>query len=199
MDWISRLPPWLASLALMGIAGAFIYVAVVRPVHFKFANLEFGTVQQADLSLSRAVVAFANTVDVDDRVNQCPDGWTPFEEGRGRFLMGAGIPTHSKYRTWRAENIPESAEMQLTGRSPMEHGGEETHLLSVPEMPTHTHEFDGQSITRGGNHGTGRTLAVGDAANHGEYKPDGENAKVGGSNAHNNLPPYIALYFCRMP
>lgn len=67
-------------------------------------------------------------------------------------------------------------------------GGEETHTLTVDEMPSHSH-----TITYYRNSGT----------NGGDYNvmqaDSGTNnsGSTGGGAAHNNMPPYIAVYMWR--
>src|SRR5512146_1512511 len=99
----------------------------------------------------------------------------------------------------------------LQGRAPIhvgnghalgEQGGEQGHTLSIAELPTHTHALNGTSdagtlIIAAGNL-LGRTPSQ-------EYQaPDnnltamnpGSIATVGGSQAHLNMQPYLALNFC---
>lgn len=77
----------------------------------------------------------------------------------------------------------------ITARYAGEKYGEETHVLTTPEAPAHTHQSWGNAIKliAGGFHGAappvlGWTVDV------------FETASTGGGEAHNNLPPSFALW-----
>lgn len=128
-----------------------------------------------------AVMAF-------DLPNGCPEGWSRFDEGSGRMIVGVGkrVGIDGSFRLLADSN-----------GSVYQTGGAENHTLTVPEMPSHSHDFLGNKVLRGGNHGIGTDLAVGDGANYGNWAPSGSISNAGLSAPHNNMPPYIALYFCR--
>lgn len=69
-------------------------------------------------------------------------------------------------------------------------GGEETHILTVNEMPRHIHSI---------NVGTGRTLrgtAMGDnTSNYSASNKSSNTSYTGNTQAHNNMPPYYVLCF----
>ena len=71
-----------------------------------------------------------------------------------------------------------------------ETGGEKTHTLTIAEMPKHNHNVKGSIAA--GNYAEG--LAFGN-----DSTPDFEGSVVvlstGGGGAHNNLQPYIVVYF----
>jgi len=66
-------------------------------------------------------------------------------------------------------------------------GGEATHKLTVNEIPSHRHEENG-SMTIGFS--SGDYLRVGSGS-----QTDGQYTNyTGGGQAHNNMPPYLAVY-----
>ena len=80
--------------------------------------------------------------------------------------------------------------------------GEETHVLSVSEMPQHRHlpsgtslpdttPTPGPSVLPGQN--AGAPYRTGAAA---QFMGVGTVANAGGSQAHDNMQPYLALNFC---
>ena len=88
--------------------------------------------------------------------------------GSGQFLLGAG-------GSYQAGNT----------------GGEANHVLSVSEMPSHTHQFayqdnsSQQSVSR--NASTSKYVSG--------WRPvSGTIIETGGGQAHNNMPPYIVVY-----
>lgn len=66
-------------------------------------------------------------------------------------------------------------------------GGEASHTLTVDEMPSHNHGLKGK--------GEGNQEDTIEArANWGEWISAGTTLSTGGSQAHNNMPPYLAVY-----
>ena len=88
-----------------------------------------------------------------------------WERLKDRFLLGAGD-------TYAAGNT----------------GGEATHVLTIDEMPSHTHKLDR------GNYGNLRREEI--AYSNGEsVQSDSWGVQsTGGGQAHNNMPPYLVVY-----
>ena len=107
----------------------------------------------------------------------CPDGWTQYENLAGRVPVGSG------------------------GGYPLgTTGGENTHTLSISEMPNHNHnngEFKYLSRFTGQN--TAGSIDHYSAAGHRE--PDlvftEEILSSGGSQPHNNMQSYLVLTPCK--
>lgn len=94
-----------------------------------------------------------------------------WEEIKGRFLLGRN-DSHAAGST----------------------GGEENHKLTENEMPSHSHGAFVTPGTTGSEYSaySGKWLgAVGDSPEEGY---GAHTLKTGGSNAHNNMPPYLAVY-----
>lgn len=100
--------------------------------------------------------------------------WKHYEGMGGRFPLGAG------------EN-DDCGEMRTftIGQA----GGEYRHELTVEEMPKHRHSFRMKPDHKRGDHGDDWPL------HHGHWNTE-ETTETGGSQPHNNMPPYRVLNFC---
>lgn len=73
-------------------------------------------------------------------------------------------------------------------------GGEETHTLTKAEIPNHAHtlKYTGQSVTEGVN-----AIRLYQAASNQYNAYSGGQSSDCGDQAHNNMPPYLAVYTWR--
>ncbi len=159
-----------------------------------------GAVVEASIVLPRgAILAFAQS---------CPSGWSPFLDGIGRVIVGAGPP-----RNFDELNRP------LSQRDIGNVGGEESHVLLLQEVTAHQHELFGEPGDAGVDAGRDMTLVGGVGVASGRRTATGDDrdyvldraptddikfglsAAAGGNpdgttKAHNNMPSFIALSYC---
>ncbi len=115
------------------------------------------------LTPSGAVVAF--------ELSKCPDGWKEFSSAHGRAIVGVG---HGK---------------GLSNRTLLEEGGAESHTLTIPELPPHSHTGNvGNSGWSFEHHKSGRMPM---------QNWSKETGKTGKGNGHNNMQPFLALRYCQ--
>ena len=133
--------------------------------------------QSAFSGLTGLIAAF-------DQRSGCPVGWEQFEAAAGRVIIGVGQGEIDR---------PGDQDIPLTVRRWRDFGGAETHVLEIDEMPAHGHRValegadtrvDISGLNSGTNWGVRRTIGP------------GETSTAGGGRPHNNMPPYIALYYC---
>ena len=139
--------------------------------------------------------------------NFAPKGWAlcngqllPINQNQALFsLLGT---------TFGGDGRVNFALPDLRGRVPIhvgnsytlgERGGEQTHTLSLAELPAHTHVLEGSNTPAGTNVATGGYLAITNNA----YAPPAnlvamspsEVSTVGGGQAHPNMQPFLTLNF----
>lgn len=141
--------------------------------------------------------------------NFAPRGWA--------FCDGQILPINQNQSlysllgtTYGGDGRTSFALPDLRGRTPMhvnashpegQKSGEETHTLSVNEIPQHTHGAQATNNPSAGDDPTGKVLGQGPTniyAPHATSAPMGGNmiANAGGSQAHENMQPYLAVNFC---
>ena len=96
-----------------------------------------------------------------------------------------------KFGVWeKIENrfLLASSNIHMNGET----GGEENHTLSINEMPKHSHKMKYDSIGWTAirqSSGTNGILENNASSYDGQYSTE----EVGNGNAHNNMPPYLAV------
>lgn len=105
--------------------------------------------------------------------------WEAYGEGRTLVGAGTGTDVNSVERTFGANDV----------------GGEYEHTLTVPEMPSHSHDIDNKK----GIYGVTYDGYYCPAATNGTWgwaQPSStmEIDATGGSQPHNNIQPYIVTY-----
>ncbi|HJX90798.1 MAG TPA: tail fiber protein [Pyrinomonadaceae bacterium] len=81
-----------------------------------------------------------------------------------------------------------------------EKAGEQTHTLTIGELPTHTHSLQATNTNAATNDPTDAVLANSTASYHAPTNltalNPGSVTNSGGSQAHLNMQPYLTLTFC---
>jgi microcystin-dependent protein len=111
--------------------------------------------------------------------------------------------------TYGGDGIRTFALPNLQGRTPThmgagltlgELGGEQNHTLSLPELPSHVHLVNASTATTGVDNPAGNYLGGNPNLYHAgpgttTMSPNTV-GPTGGSQAHNNMQPYLTLNFC---
>lgn len=108
------------------------------------------------------------------------DGATTFTlpDLRGRMPVGAGQGT------------------SLTNRNLGTTGGAETHALTIPELPSHSHTSPtANRAADGGTFELAQTATIAGGHTIYDYFGGAPTDVTGGNGAHNNMPPFLALNF----
>lgn len=107
-----------------------------------------------------------------------------WERIKGRFLLGTGTPddnTTNLFGTNLTINGTEKIDAELGST-----GGETLHTLATSELPAHKHTL---KYANTGASGTARSVI----SSSGTSTSSGVINNAGGSEAHNNMPPYLAV------
>ncbi len=171
----------IAALLALAVSGWWLYL---KP------KVDDYIASQATAVPSGAVVAFLSS-----EQQTCPSGpWELYKPASGRFILGAGDNTDS----------------DLTSRSLGDVGGAELVTLMEENLPPHGHKISTDSISGNGIHDGLAGYPHNGATDLGiltEFSniPDKDGfttvhpdvlEKTGGGVGHENMPPYVALYYC---
>jgi microcystin-dependent protein len=120
------------------------------------------------------IVAWNNTITpvgwaICDGTNETPDL-------RGRFVLG------STTNTLAAKPLANGLSKRTLGENI---GGEETHILTIPEIPSHNHAYSQVGFPSGGIPANGNDFRF----------INGTTSNTGGDMPHNNMPPFYVLVY----
>jgi len=110
--------------------------------------------------------------------SECPTGWSDFDDGAGRVIIGVG----------KGKGLKE--------RKLLDTGGKEEVRLTLEQMPAHRHQ--NPTYGKGGARNKPVHYAL-EITGRGDYGPHHlrPTEEVGGNREHENMPPFIALRFCK--
>ena len=100
------------------------------------------------------------------------------------YLLG------TTWEAWGSGKVPVGVDVNDTDFDTVEEtGGEKTHTLTVNEIPSHNHDYDGYSGSVSAGSGS-----IASAAPSVLTMGDTPTSDTGGGQAQNNMPPYITCY-----
>jgi microcystin-dependent protein len=142
--------------------------------------------------------------------NFAPRGWAmcngqflPINQNQALFSLLGTVYGGNGQTTFALPNLQGRAPMhEGSGHTLGERGGEQSHTLSISELPMHVHVANASSNAGSDNVPAGNVLANsapnniwGGAQNLGALNP-ATITTVGGSQAHQNMQPFLVLNFC---
>lgn len=137
-----------------------------------------------------AVLAF-------DTPDGCPEGWSHFAEAQSRVLVGASV---GEFEDGFDED---EAKNDLSGYKYRDHKGFAKIMLTIPNMPSHDHDYkDIFYSEKQSDHSDTVKLPLPIGSRSTDRNNDGlqmtrTTETEGGSKAFSNMPPFVALYFCK--
>ena len=178
LEFLKSVPGWMLCVAVVGVV-LLVAIQMVRGDALICGDGAFfakrcDPITVTDLPTG-AVVAFSDE-------EGCPTGWGEYYDAKGRFIVGAGQHSlNNEYGT----PVP----IKLLG----EKGGQDQVKLEINHMPKHKHENPSKGADGG------KYVNALQATGRGEY--GGFHARptqyTGGNQPHNNMPPYVALRYCK--
>lgn len=133
------------------------------------------------------------------RCKHLGEEWANYDDAGGRFIIGAG--DHGNKWTSQHNGKKHDISAYVAFGEPVRSGkktavgGEEEHVLTNPEMPSHSHPQSNNNYywIGNGNNPQNEVFSKGRY----EFTTTTKVSAQGGNQPHNNMPPYIALYFCK--
>ena len=116
------------------------------------------------------------------RTETCPDGWAPFAEASGKFVLASGIGDSS-----------------FTTANPLQTGGRPTVTLTRDNLPSHNHGIY-YSLKEQGDKGLHwhDSVSGGNLVASPSPRGDAQRPNQGQSEEFAIIPPFVALQFCQL-
>lgn len=160
-------------------------------VHISQYKTDISSFGNQDGLPQNSVVAF---------IGKCPidKGWSEYAPATARFILGAGSTFDPNFETWqRAKPNGGFEPVKLVGVKAGKGGGEFDHILSDGEMAVHTHRINRKAPFLKGPPGDQNIAGVTLTAQKATPKENAQDIVWPKVEPHNNMPPFIALHFCR--
>ena len=115
--------------------------------------------------------------------------WAPVDGGKADLSSADKVAAYYGFGTWEAYGSGQMLLGVSDGHAIGSTGGEETHTLTIDEVPNHNHSVKLGYGSGGMGNGYGRV-----DANNPANQNWGPTGRSGGGQSHNNMPPYITVY-----
>ncbi len=124
-------------------------------------------------------------------------GWSTYTPATARVIVGAGDEFHPKHREWLMQLSTGGFEPRELPDYRAESGGGELEVtLTEAEMPRHSHGHQ-DSFWDTDTQPPPKASLAGGTWGYEISTADKSTLPAGRGQPHNNMPPYIALYFCK--
>ncbi len=133
---------------------------------------------------------------------QCNGQFLPINQNQALFSLLGTTYGGNGQTTFALPNLQGRTPIHVgAGHTLGESAGEQNHTLSITELATHNHPVRASTISSGGNDNpTNRSLGSASNVYHTptSLQPinPGTIANAGGSQAHQNMQPFLTLTFC---
>ncbi len=226
LQWPEVSPGWIGIamifviVGVLGVVGFQMYQGYPLTCPGQFLPPEkCKTTPSETVDLTGAVIAFdlnenrvrnGTGAQYNTESDGCPPGWIPFTLSHGRMIVGAGDPEEAPRGLGLDEN-----KVALTNRLVRDTGGTEKHKLISKELPRHEHSIIGrkadmsdaellgwgQGMSLNSESADGLRIVVRNRepyeSNKGELVASKFDTSDSGVQLHHNMPPYLALYYCK--
>jgi len=139
-------------------------------------------------SLTGAVVAF----DIEDG---CPEGWDSYSEVWGRVIVGAA--TEDELGEIPGDFRSDSSGEDLIAREFRQPGGSQQTKLNIENIPSHSHGIEWRGTNSAIQGEAGGRWGVSTQNMSAETFPTGGDPETGETVPFGNMPPYVALHYCK--
>lgn len=166
-------PKWVFVFLALVISGVIIHSYTFATCRTNLFGLKFGPEKSCEPSYPIESVLISSAP-----CNKLGGSWSEFEEASGRLIVGVGAATDQNSETRKFK--------------PYQKGGGYTHKLLESQMPKHVHaQVWGQGSGKLPTTASGNDISTFNGTEIQSTSPKG------GNEPHNNMPPFIALYFCK--
>ena len=119
--------------------------------------------------------------------------WSPVDSGKADLSSADKVAAYYGFGTWEAYGSGQMLRGVSDGHAIGSTGGEEKHTLTINEMPSHNHQF--ATNVDGSTQFPQWYFRMQGVQQNKAFQAYGDfTLNKGGGQAHNNMPPFVAVY-----